>query len=85
LWKLPQAVEPLSQLLAENAYSTIYVFKAALEKARKPQDRDLIKAMEGMKIMTLPERFFRPEDHQGDLRCTRVNNKGPQLSHSRPG
>jgi branched-chain amino acid transport system substrate-binding protein len=50
---------------AENAYSTIYVFKAALEKCRSLKTADLIKAVEGMKIMTpAGERFFRPEDHQ---------------------
>jgi branched-chain amino acid transport system substrate-binding protein len=50
---------------AENAYSTIYVFKAALEKSRSLKTADLIKAMEGMKIMTpAGERYFRPEDHQ---------------------
>ena len=50
---------------AENAYSTIYVFKAALEKCRSLKTADLIKAMEGLKIMTpAGERFFRPEDHQ---------------------
>ena len=50
---------------AENAYSTIYVFKAAVEKAKSLKTADLIKAMEGMKIMTpAGERYFRPEDHQ---------------------
>jgi branched-chain amino acid transport system substrate-binding protein len=50
---------------AENAYSTIYVFKAALEKCRSLKTADLVKAMEGMKIMTpAGERYFRPEDHQ---------------------
>lgn len=50
---------------AETAYSTIYVFKAALEKTRSLKTADLIKAIEGMKIMTPGgERIFRPEDHQ---------------------
>jgi len=50
---------------AESAYSTIYVFKAALEKSRSLKTSDLIKAMEGLKLMTpAGERFFRPEDHQ---------------------
>ncbi len=50
---------------AENAYSTLYVFKAAVEKSRSLKTADLVKAIEGIKIMTpAGERFFRPEDHQ---------------------
>jgi len=50
---------------AENAYSSIYVFKAAVEKTRSLKTSELIKAMEGLKIMTpAGERYFRPEDHQ---------------------
>jgi len=50
---------------AETAYSTIYVFKAALEKTRSLKTADLIKAIEGMEIMTPGgTRLFRPEDHQ---------------------
>jgi branched-chain amino acid transport system substrate-binding protein len=50
---------------AETAYSTIYVFKAAVEKTRSLKTADLIKAIEGMEIMTPGgTRLFRPEDHQ---------------------
>ena len=50
---------------AETAYSTIYVFKAALEKTRSLKTAELIKSIEGMEIMTPGgKRFFRPEDHQ---------------------
>jgi len=50
---------------AETAYSTIYVFKAAMEKTRSLKTADLVKAMEGMEIMTPGgKRFFRKEDHQ---------------------
>jgi branched-chain amino acid transport system substrate-binding protein len=50
---------------AENAYSTIYVFKAAVEKTRSLKTSDLIQGIEGLKIMTpAGERYFRPEDHQ---------------------
>jgi len=50
---------------AENSYSTLYCFKAAVEKTRSLKTAELIKAFEGMKIMTPGgQRFFRPEDHQ---------------------
>jgi branched-chain amino acid transport system substrate-binding protein len=50
---------------AENSYSTIYFFKAAVEKTRSLKTADLIKALEGMELMTpAGKRFFRPEDHQ---------------------
>lgn len=50
---------------AETSYSTIYAFKAAVEKTRSLKTADLIKALEGMEIMTpAGKRFFRPEDHQ---------------------
>jgi len=50
---------------AETAYSTIYVFKAAVEKTRSLKTAELIKAIEGMEIMTPGgKRLFRPEDHQ---------------------
>lgn len=50
---------------AETSYSTIYAFKAAVEKTRSLKTADLIKAFEGMEIMTpAGQRFFRPEDHQ---------------------
>lgn len=50
---------------AETSYSAIYVFKAAVEKTRSLKTADLIKAFEGMEIMTPGgKRFFRPEDHQ---------------------
>ncbi len=50
---------------AENCYSAIYVFKAAIEKTKSLDTAKLINAIEGMKI-SLPggERYFRPEDHQ---------------------
>jgi branched-chain amino acid transport system substrate-binding protein len=50
---------------AESSYSAIYVFKAAVEKTRSLKTAELIKALEGMEIMTPGgKRFFRPEDHQ---------------------
>ena len=50
---------------AETSYSTLYAFKAAVEKTRSLKTADLIKALEGMEIMTpAGKRFFRPEDHQ---------------------
>jgi branched-chain amino acid transport system substrate-binding protein len=50
---------------AETSYSTLYAFKAAVEKTRSLKTADLIKALEGMEIMTPGgKRFFRPEDHQ---------------------
>lgn len=50
---------------AENSYSTIYFFKAAVEKSRSLKTADLTKALEGMELMTpAGKRFFRPEDHQ---------------------
>ena len=50
---------------AETCYSTIYAFKAAVEKTQSLKTADLIKAFEGMEMM-FPggKRFFRPEDHQ---------------------
>jgi len=50
---------------AETSYSTIYAFKAAVEKTRSLKTADLIKALEGMEILTpAGKRYFRPEDHQ---------------------
>lgn len=50
---------------AETSYSTIYAFKAAAEKTRSLKTAELIKALEGMEIMTpAGKRVFRPEDHQ---------------------
>jgi branched-chain amino acid transport system substrate-binding protein len=50
---------------AETSYSAIYAFKAAVEKTKSLKTADLIKAFEGMEIMTPGgKRFFRPEDHQ---------------------
>jgi branched-chain amino acid transport system substrate-binding protein len=50
---------------AESSYSAIYVFKAAVEKTRSLKTAELIKALEGMEIMTPGgKRSFRPEDHQ---------------------
>jgi branched-chain amino acid transport system substrate-binding protein len=50
---------------AETCYSTIYAFKAAVEKTRSLKTADLVKAFEGLEIMTPGgKRFFRPEDHQ---------------------
>jgi len=50
---------------AETSYSTIYAFKAAVEKTRSLKTSELIKAFEGMEIMNPGgKRFFRPEDHQ---------------------
>jgi branched-chain amino acid transport system substrate-binding protein len=50
---------------AESSYSAIYAFKAAVEKTRSLKKAELVKALEGMEIMTPGgKRFFRPEDHQ---------------------
>ncbi len=50
---------------AEASYSTIYVLKAAIEKAKSLETAKIIAALEGMEIMTpAGKRFFRPEDHQ---------------------
>jgi branched-chain amino acid transport system substrate-binding protein len=50
---------------AETSYSTIYVIKAALEKAKSYETAKLVAAVEGMEIMTpAGKRYFRPEDHQ---------------------
>ena len=49
----------------ETSYSSIYVIKAALEKAKSYETAKLVAAVEGMEIMTpAGKRFFRPEDHQ---------------------
>jgi branched-chain amino acid transport system substrate-binding protein len=50
---------------AETSYSSIYVIKAAVEKAKSLETAKLIAAVEGMEIMTpAGKRYFRPEDHQ---------------------
>ncbi len=50
---------------AETTYSAIYMLKAAIEKSRSIKTGDVIKALEGLKIMTpAGERYIRPEDHQ---------------------
>jgi branched-chain amino acid transport system substrate-binding protein len=50
---------------AETSYSSIYVIKAALEKAKSFETAKLVAAVEGMEIMTpAGKRYFRPEDHQ---------------------
>jgi branched-chain amino acid transport system substrate-binding protein len=51
--------------VSENAYSAIYAFKAALEKAGSKETKALIKALEGMELETpAGNRLFRREDHQ---------------------
>ena len=50
---------------AETSYASIYVIKAALEKAKSFETAKLVAAVEGMEIMTpAGKRYFRPEDHQ---------------------
>ncbi|MEW6274700.1 MAG: ABC transporter substrate-binding protein [Bacillota bacterium] len=50
---------------AEASYSSVYALKAAIEKAGSIETDKVIKALEGMKIMTpAGERYIRPEDHQ---------------------
>ena len=51
--------------VSENAYSSVYAFKAALEKAGSKETKALIKALEGMELETpAGHRLFRKEDHQ---------------------
>ncbi len=50
---------------AETSYSSIYAFKAAVEKTRSLKTGELIKALEGMELMTpAGKRVIRAEDHQ---------------------
>jgi branched-chain amino acid transport system substrate-binding protein len=51
--------------VSENAYSSVYALKAALEKAGSKDTKALIKALEGMELETPAGlRLFRKEDHQ---------------------
>lgn len=51
--------------VSETGYSSIYAFKAAVEKAGSKETKDVIQALEGME-MDSPggHRVFRKEDHQ---------------------
>lgn len=51
--------------VSETAYSTMYAFKAAVEKAGSKETKPVIQALEGM-AMDFPagHRVFRKEDHQ---------------------
>lgn len=51
--------------VSETGYSSIYAFKAAVEKAGSKETKDVIQALEGME-MDSPggRRVFRKEDHQ---------------------
>lgn len=56
---------------AEGAYSTIYIFKAAIEQAGSTDADAIIEALSGLTVDTAAgTRFFRPEDHQAVLPAT---------------
>lgn len=51
--------------VAETAYSSIYAFKAAVERAGSKETKAVIQAMEGMEMDSpAGRRLFRKEDHQ---------------------
>lgn len=51
--------------VSETGYSSIYAFKAAVEKAGSKQTKDVIQALEGMEMDSpAGHRVFRKEDHQ---------------------
>ncbi len=51
--------------VSETTYSAIYAIKAAVEKAGTLSTPEVIKALEGMTLMTpAGKRYIRPEDHQ---------------------
>ncbi len=50
---------------AETAYSAVYFYKAAVEKAKSVDTAKVIKALEGLSLETpAGKRTIRPEDHQ---------------------
>ena len=52
------------------AYDTIYLLKAAIEKAKTVETEAVIKAMEGITIDSLRGKFtIRPLDHMGTVPC----------------
>src|SRR5512141_3465132 len=51
--------------VSETAYSSIYAFQAAVEKAGSKDTKAVIQALEGMDLETpAGKRHFRKEDHQ---------------------
>src|SRR4030066_1587227 len=55
---------------AVQAYDGVYLFKAAVEKAKTSETEAVIKAMEGISIDSLRGRFtIRPLDHMGSVPC----------------
>ena len=51
--------------VSETAYSSIYAFKAAVERAGSKETKAVIQAMEGMELDSpAGRRLFRKEDHQ---------------------
>lgn len=51
--------------VSETAYSAVYAIKAAVEKAGTTETAEVIKALEGLTLMTpAGRRRFRAEDHQ---------------------
>ncbi len=51
--------------VSETTYSAIYTIKAAVEKAGTLETAEVIKALEGLAMITpAGRRYFRPEDHQ---------------------
>ncbi len=51
--------------VSETSYSAIYAYKAAVEKAKSVDTKDVIKALEGMTFVTpAGRRWIRKEDHQ---------------------
>ena len=66
----------------ENTYSAIYMIKAALEETVTLDPDALIKALEGMVIMTpAGVRWIRPEDHQAvyEVPYGRIAHKGAEI------
>ena len=52
------------------AYDTLYLFKAAIEKAKTIETEAVIKAMEGTSLDGLRGKFtIRPLDHMGTVPC----------------
>ena len=51
--------------VSETAYSSIYAFKAAVERAGSKETKAVIQVMEGMELDSpAGRRLFRKEDHQ---------------------
>jgi branched-chain amino acid transport system substrate-binding protein len=67
---------------AETTYSAIYMLKAALEEAATLEPDAVVKALEGMVIMTPAGiRWIRPEDHQAvyEVPYGRIVHKGAEI------